>query len=323
MEERIMTRLMLLLCAGLCGLTFVVPATTAQATTMRTWVSSSGSDTTPGTCTQAAPCLSFAHAVSQTSTGGEIDCLSGGDYGPVTITGSITIDCGEGNVGLLEPNGSTATIIINVSSAATVILRHLSLNGFGANAIGIYTIDFPSGTVVVEHCQIVGFSGGMNGAGIYFTPSSGRGTLEVSDTVVDDNYVGIFAVANASTVTASVVLDGVKLNDNSFGLALEGTGVIAGTLRHSVAAENSVDGITATASQVYFTVEESSIVDNLSYGITSPMSPGVMMEVGASTIGGNGTGVSAAAGSVYTFGNNQFSANGSNGSFTPGGPGLQ
>ena len=37
---------------------------------------------------------------------------------------------------------------------------------------------------------------------------------------------------------------------------------------------------------------------------------------GAAPIGGNGTGVKATAGSLISFGNNQISANGSNGSFT-------
>jgi hypothetical protein len=40
------------------------------------------------------------------------------------------------------------------------------------------------------------------------------------------------------------------------------------------------------------------------------------VNVGASTIGGNGTGVVAQSGSLISFGNNQMSANGTNGNFT-------
>jgi hypothetical protein len=91
--------------------------------------------------------------------------------------------------------------------------------------------------------------------------------------------------------------------------------VVAGTLRQSVVAENSSDGVSVQASQAYFTVEESSIVDNLGNGIqTTPV--GSAIKVGASTIAGNGTGVLASSGSIVSFGNNQISDNGSDGTFT-------
>jgi hypothetical protein len=86
-------------------------------------------------------------------------------------------------------------------------------------------------------------------------------------------------------------------------------------MRDSVVGENGTIGVTATSSQVFFTIEESSIVDNLSIGIQTG-SAGTVVNVGASTIGGNGTGVVASAGSLISFGNNQMSANGSNGNFT-------
>jgi hypothetical protein len=68
-----------------------------------------------------APCAAFARAIQQTGAS-EIDCLSSGFYGAlnsstVPITGSITIDCGEGNVGRVAANGgSLAAITINTSS---------------------------------------------------------------------------------------------------------------------------------------------------------------------------------------------------------------
>jgi hypothetical protein len=40
------------------------------------------------------------------------------------------------------------------------------------------------------------------------------------------------------------------------------------------------------------------------------------VNVGASTIGGNGTGVLASSGSLISFGNNQMSTNATNGNFT-------
>ena len=62
----------------------------AQAT--RTWVSGVGDDANP--CSRTAPCKTFAGAISKTAAAGEIDCLDPGGFGAVTITKSITIDCG-------------------------------------------------------------------------------------------------------------------------------------------------------------------------------------------------------------------------------------
>ena len=113
-----------------------------------------------------------------------------------------------------------------------------------------------------------------------------------------------------------MTLNRVELVGNSnIGLFMAGTGVVAGTMRHSVAAANANTGVFASASQVYFTIEESSITANLNTGITTNL-PGVVVNVGGSTIGGNGTGVQAYSGQLISFGNNQMSTNGTNGSFT-------
>jgi hypothetical protein len=178
-------RKLILLCAVLSAVAFPVPLTPAHAANTRSWVSSSGSDS--NACTQAAPCLTFAHAIGQTSSGGEIDCLSGGDFGPVTITSSITIDCGAGQVGAIGVTMSSA-IDINTNSSAVIILRNLNLTGFPDAGSGIFTTGFSSGTLIVQHCNISGFT---TGYGIYFTPSSGRGLLQVSDTSLYNNYNAI------------------------------------------------------------------------------------------------------------------------------------
>src|SRR6202035_3212444 len=102
--------------------------------------------------------------------------------------------------------------------------------------------------------------------GISFEPTSGRGLLQVSNSQFFDNLDGIF-VFSASGQIASVTLNRVELVGNAFdGVELAGN-VVAGTMRDSVAGENGQVGVLAQASQVFFTVEESSIVDNLANGI--------------------------------------------------------
>jgi len=236
-----------------------------------------------------------------------------GSYGPVTITTSLTIDCGAGNVGNIV-GSSVSGITIQTTAAATIILRHLALNGLSATTFlnGINAASFFSGTLIVEDCMIHGYH---DGEGISFNPTSGRGLLQVSNSQMFDNYDGI-AVQPASGQIASVTLNTVELVGNSFGgLVFVGQGIVAGTMRSSVVGENGQDGVIAGASQVFFTIEESSIVDNLLIGIETN-SAGSVVNVGASTIGGNGTGVLAESGSLISFGNNQMSANGTNGNFT-------
>jgi hypothetical protein len=65
-----------------------------QAT--RTWVSGVGDDANP--CSRTAPCKTFAGAISKTAAGGEIDALDPGGFGALTITKSITLDGGGGQV---------------------------------------------------------------------------------------------------------------------------------------------------------------------------------------------------------------------------------
>ena len=301
-------RKLILLCASLCSMGLLFAASPAWAQSVL-WVASNGSD--GNVCGQTTPCATFQGAINKGGAS-QINCLTSGNYGAFTITASITIDCGTGNVGTVSVTGSgTIAITISTSSAATIVLRHLSLNGNNSGGFGIFTSGFASGTLVVEDCTIQGFTSD----GIFFVPSAGRSLLQVSDSRIFNNGNGII-VAPGNNQIASVTLNRVELTGNLIdGLFLGGSGVIAGTMRGSVVAENAQIGVIAEASQVFFTVEESSVVANLTAGIQTN-SAGTVVNVGASTIGANGTGVLPSSGSLISFGNNQMSANGTDGNFT-------
>src|SRR6266852_9779641 len=103
-----MRRLNLLIAA--CGLILPVLATApshAQAT--RTWVSGVGDDVNP--CSRTAPCKTFAGAISKTASPGEIDALDPGGFGAVTITKSITIDGGGGQVASVLSSGVNGIVV--------------------------------------------------------------------------------------------------------------------------------------------------------------------------------------------------------------------
>src|SRR5215468_9173239 len=70
--------------------------TLMSAQASRTWVSGVGDDANP--CSRTAPCKTWAGAISKTANGGEIDALDPGGFGGLTITKSITLDGGGGQV---------------------------------------------------------------------------------------------------------------------------------------------------------------------------------------------------------------------------------
>jgi hypothetical protein len=141
----------------------------AHAQASRTWISGVGNDANP--CSLTAPCKTFAGAISKTAVNGEINCLDSNGAGAVTITKSITFDCHEIFVSIL--NAGTNGIIVSFDSFApgdtrkTVRIRNLNLNGFNTGLVGIKIVGAASAgsAVFIEDCLIDG-NFGSPGRGI-------------------------------------------------------------------------------------------------------------------------------------------------------------
>jgi hypothetical protein len=95
------------------------------------WVGPNGSDT--NSCDETSPCATFQGALNKGNVG-QINCLASGNYGPFTVTASLTVDCGAGNVGNIASSGANG-ITINTSAAATIVVRHLAMNGLSTNTL--------------------------------------------------------------------------------------------------------------------------------------------------------------------------------------------
>src|SRR6202049_3362785 len=142
-----MKKMLAVACFALVGLLAATQAANAQAT--RTWVSGVGDDANP--CSRTAPCKTFAGSISKTAVGGEIDALDPGGFGAVTITKSITIDGGGGQVASVLVNGTNG-ILVSAPATDVVTLRNLSINGIGG---GINGIRFLGGKALhIENCSI-------------------------------------------------------------------------------------------------------------------------------------------------------------------------
>src|SRR5437773_2607473 len=146
----------------------------AQAQATRTWVSGVGDDANP--CSRTAPCKTFAGAISKTAEGGEIDALDPGGFGALTITKSITLDGGGGQVASVLAAGTNG-IVVAAASNDVVTIRNLSIDGLlgnGSNSgnAGINGIRFTSGAALhIDHCKIFGFNN--FGIDVELTPNPG------------------------------------------------------------------------------------------------------------------------------------------------------
>src|SRR5581483_1837494 len=148
----------------------------AQATL--TFVSGVGSDSNP--CSRSAPCLSLAGAISKTAAGGEIDALDPGGFGTVTITKSITLDGGGGQVASILASGGVSGIIVNAGASDVVLIRNIRINGAGGGLHGIQFL--AAAMLIVDHCEVFGFSN--NGVDIAL---SGNGAAFIMDTTFANN----------------------------------------------------------------------------------------------------------------------------------------
>lgn len=293
--------------AGALALAAVLPAIPAQATLLtRTFVSSAGSNSNPCTITQ--PCASFATAYSLTAPSGIIAALDPGKYGPLTITGPITID-GNGWAAITAPAGGNGITINAVSG--NVALTGLKIDGAGAANNGI---QFNSGDSLSVSDSVIRNIGAASGtAGIVYKPGASS-TLSVSNTSVSDSFEGI-DILPSGTGTTAAVLDHVKMERNAnYGLQVQTSSQsINVTVSESVVSSNPNGGIVVSSPQVKsinVIVRNSIIANNQSgYGLWAVFDNAVI-RVTRSTITGNNTAFFGdSGGSVKSFGDNNIAAN--------------
>ncbi|HKF23248.1 MAG TPA: right-handed parallel beta-helix repeat-containing protein [Candidatus Angelobacter sp.] len=290
----------------------------AQAT--RTWVSGVGDDANP--CSRTAPCKTFAGAISKTAPGGEIDALDPGGFGALTITKSITLDGGGGQVASVLVAGTNG-IVVAAGASDVVIIRNLRLDGLlgsgNANA-GINGIRFISGLFLsIENCDIFGFNN--NGIDIALGAS---GKVEIKNTTVTNNAnAGIAATTSSGQVQVSISDSYATFNQGA-----NGGGIVAGD--HSrVSVINSImsdsnNGLRATASagDSIVTCDHCNISHN---GQGVVVGGGAASFVADSTVAFNSVAFSVAAGGGQnnSYLNNRIQNNGSDGTFSTASPGLR
>jgi hypothetical protein len=301
------------LLSALLGALFVagLAVAPAHAQATRTWVSGVGDDANP--CSRTAPCKTFPGAISKTATGGEIDALDPGGFGTVTITKSITLDGGGGQVASILATGVPG-VTVN-AAGGVVVLRNLRINGIlqsgSPGTIGVNII--AAARVEIENDDIFGFgTAGVQG-GIVIAPSSGTVNVGVQNTSVYDNFAGVFSKPTGGAVVNLTVQHSFVDNNQGGGIRADGTG--GGTTNAAITdtssslnGGNGVLGISGP-SNVNVDLQRAVIANNTSSGVQSNNSAGgtSIVTVGSSILSHNVVGAWLIAGSatLQSFLNNQ------------------
>jgi hypothetical protein len=223
---------------------WAVPASAASLN--RTFVSATtGVD--GGSCGAiTSPCLTFAGALTNTNAGGEIDCLTPGDFGTVTIGESVSIICdGVSNGGILTATATTAAITINAGSGATVYLSGLDLNGFNkaTEAVLVST----ASQVYINHTTMRNFAGG-----VFVNSSTNPTRVVIRDSIIVKNsLVGVSVAPTGGAVNGTVIIN--TLIDGNADIGVNATNaagtaavaLVGTTVTGSPTSVNLLDGATA------------------------------------------------------------------------------
>jgi hypothetical protein len=280
----------------------------ASATATRTFVSGVGSDANP--CTLAAPCRSFAQALTQTSAGGEITILDPAGYGAVTITKSVSIvNDGVGEAGVTASSGSGITVSTGASDV--VNLRGLTLVGASGSSEGILFTG--TGTLNIQNCVIRGFGGD----GIGMLPG-GSATFNITDTIVSNVGNNAVVIQSAGSGTVTGVWNRVQTIGSGSGFLVNGansTGAVDVTIANGLASNNgagvSTEGSPANANTQVMVVN--SVVANNGTGIFEDGGNSTTY-LEKTTIAGNTIAINVTnSGALFSFGDNYVKGNGNDG----------
>jgi hypothetical protein len=299
----------------LLGACFVVGAaiTPAHAQATRTWVSGVGDDVNP--CSRTAPCKTWAGAISKTAAGGEIDNLDTGGFGALTITKSITIDGGGGEVASSLVTGTNG-MTISAATTDVVILRNLEFQGIlqSGNA-GLSGVQInQAARVVLDHDAIYGFGNGTGTGGIVITPSANV-NVNIQNTSVFNNLVGMYDKPTGGATVNLTVEHSYFDNNLGAGIRIDGTGggnsnVAITDTSISLNAANGLTAVSGSSGNTYVDLTRDVIADNTQNGVDANASGGgaSTVTVGSSILSRNVVGAwnnPGSAAMLLSFGNNQ------------------
>jgi hypothetical protein len=267
-----------------------------------------GNDSDP--CTVALPCRSFTVAIPATNPGGEVIALDSAGYGPFTVNYALTIS-GAPGVHAAITAMSTDAIDIFGSAGDQVTLRNLVLIG-SVTAGGIDGVHvFGSADARVINCTIRGFTLGVEA-------NSGHVTVDHS-TIVDSQSWGIILSSVGMNPVSANIIDTLLDGTGAGGVLVLGgaTAMVRGTTVTRVTTGVTADSTFGTGALAATATLESCTFSYGFYGVKADAAGGnntAKIYLAQDEVSYNTTGAFIQGnGQIYTFGNNRFTENGSDG----------
>src|SRR3984957_8397840 len=159
------------------------PAHAQNGSLTRSFVSSTGVDT--NACTITAPCATFAEAYTKIGANGIIAALDPGKYGPIAMTGPVTMNGNGWSAPTAPLQGNGITI---GAGTGNVTLIGLEIDGAGTAYTGI--IVNSAGSLTVTNCTLQNYfsnGGQTTGNGILMQPTSGALNFTITNTTISNN----------------------------------------------------------------------------------------------------------------------------------------
>ena len=306
------------LLAFVCAMFLSMFAAPAHAQATRTWISGVGDDVNP--CSRTAPCKTWAGAISKTAAGGEIDNMDEGGFGALTITKSITIDGGGGNVASTLVAGTNG---FNVSAASNdvVIIRNLTfqggVNGNSTSTAGLNGIQLnTAASVMIENCDITGFANN----GIAIVPGSAPMKVTISNTHIQNVA---FSTGNAGVLiqpgsqNVSVMIANSYIEQALNGIFANGgtqSGIVHLNVKNDILTGFGNAGIAVAGSGGAVTADvfntQISYAGGAGVGVAGSSATA---KLGENSIANNITGVAGSSTGLLSYKNNMISDNGTDG----------
>lgn len=287
-------------------------AVTSASAAPDTWVSGTGVDA--GVCSPNAPCRSFQYALQHTKDNGTIAVASSGIFDGVSIRKPVTISA-EHVVAILRTAASCGAVIcINVQNGL-VTLRGLTIDPMKRGANGI---EIAGGNGLRLKDDVIR----QSRVGLLVTSPGGAFgvSLEVGDSLITSNDLGIRVVAARVTHVTGLALLHTRVFENTDGILFDDPGAggkIFASLSNSLVAGHAGYGIRAVGPSadtngrpfVAVTLDRTAVLNN-KQGIVVD-GTGSRVRIGNSTINGNSVALRTIRGGVIpSYGTNQIDGNG-------------
>jgi hypothetical protein len=279
-------------------------AASISAQLASTFVSASGSDS--NACTQGSPCGSFQAAYNKTAAGGSISAMTPGEFGPLTVQKSVTID-GSNMASISATTMGVGVYILNPSSstAINVTLRGLAFyNSATQGVLGSIGVETDGAlNLTIENCL---FENLYNP--ILIDNAAPKNFLMKNSTLVNGSY-GV-QIINGGTASMQATLQNVTIQNMSGYAVYASVGTTE--IMNSVLTQNAIAVSTGQAIALPSTISvESSMISQNGVAVCSSNSGKIRLE--NNDIFDNGTGVGGinanCGGQVKTNGNNRDSGN--------------